>query len=376
VYGKTNKKKKIKTKKRKQEMQNSLNINVVSRRIDSVLSKRKHVTETQSTSATAYNDGFDTSATSDMVRASYKRRRHESQTRKEEEAVKKLAAQEKRARQFYNIDVPSRSTLVALTNFEGRVPSHQEVTIETEKCSHCPSSTLPLVFCPVLFTTRCIQCCRVTRVLSIVEDTANDVIVFRNSSSSLAPDAPDLVIGANAAPAQPTSRSTYSRATLYSKYLSQFLVTTPDAPPDVYDLVYRELSHIHLLGDTRCRPTPVVNILKANDKNDYVHLAARISLVFNGVNVPLLTKELYDNLIDRFNVLSKVVKREDKLISSEHLTHGFLQCEGRPDLARGFSINKTAAVLKTVDARFRNIASQCAEIDPNKTRNWMTKRAV
>lgn len=131
------------------------------------------------------------------------------------------------------------------------------------------------------------------------------------------------------------------RVPLYRKYLGQFEESV-NIPVDVMRIFYEYLSNIHLQNSTRCRPTPVGNILRQNGYSKWANFPVRILKSFNGEPIPILSTDLIDNLSERFGVIFKAsIGTKFKLPCFEYSTHVLLLCKKRPDLAQSFVLHKS-----------------------------------
>lgn len=258
--------------------------------------------------------------------------------------------------QARQITKESVSSLVFLNKLQVD-PVTEIFCIDSDRCSKCGNVAM---FNSVTHMAICKTCYSMWPVLTVTEDTSNDVIVFRNIpknvTSSGNSDAPDY---------------TYERTPMYKKYLHQFAIDAPPIPAHVMSLLYKQLSTIHLLTSLKCRPTPVSNILRSNNQQKWVGHAIRISKVFNGEPVPLLSKDIIDKLVRRFDVIVKCANMFDgKLPSFEFLTHVFLRAENQNHLAQSFEIHKTSSVLKGSDAKMQKVFAKCESISGKDGLHW------
>ncbi len=165
------------------------------------------------------------------------------------------------------------------------------------------------------------------------------------------------------------------RAQTYRRqFLAQFDINAPELSDDIFHLLYNEFGNFHVLNSCKCRPTDIACKLKA--RNLSTHQSIKLSRIFNGEPMILMTSILIDALVQRFEDVSIAAAAMQpsfgKLPSFEILTHCFLRAEQRDDLAAIFFIHKSATVLSAPDVRLRKLIDKCYELSANGTclSNW------
>lgn len=163
------------------------------------------------------------------------------------------------------------------------------------------------------------------------------------------------------------------RAVTYRKYLMQFYKDAPELPKSVLTLLYQEFNSIHYLNSLRCKPTSVQSILKAHGMSEYIIQATRCWRKFNRQPIPLMSIELIDALVIRFQDVSlaiSTIENFGKLPSFEILTYLFLRGEKRDDLAKKFLIAKVAVILKSSKSKLCTIVDACRTNQLKMSSNW------
>lgn len=162
---------------------------------------------------------------------------------------------------------------------------------------------------------------------------------------------------------------TYDRSPLYRKYLNQFS-DRYDIPENIIKTVYDGLNNIHITGNVKIRPTPIINILRKAKMTRWVHFAVRIAKYFNNESVIPLNDILINRLVKRFEILTTMFLQsthtsdiKKKILNFEFLTRQFLLMENRPDLAQSFMCHKTRSVLTESDNRLLKIVSRLCDSD-------------
>ncbi len=250
--------------------------------------------------------------------------------------------------------------------------------------------------------TACNVCCR---VLIAAEDIQTDVLLLKNKQNPTSaflqrlqrisdpnppqsPANPDLLLlqtqqpDVILRPAIPLIESSFplplataiaskthianklGNITTYRKYVMQFAPDACPIPKHVWKLLYESFASIHLLSSLRCKPVPVTKILKDNNLQMYISHSARITKLFNGEPVPVLSHQLIENLLRRWKELRDVAALSTDIkglpAGIEMLTHVFLLAEGRPDLASAFTTHKTNNVSATQTQKFCQLIEKCA----------------
>lgn len=168
----------------------------------------------------------------------------------------------------------------------------------------------------------------------------------------------------------------YERGPLYRKYLMQFHESIPDLPDDVINIVYRNLSKVHIMLSSRVKPTPICQILRQEGLQKWAPMAVRIAKIINCEPIVKLSSELIDRLVLRFNKIAQAFsltkkKERKKIMNFEFLTKQFLIMENRPDLSEWYNLHKTRTVLFSADTRFE----KCCKAMKNDELNWNISRS-
>lgn len=200
----------------------------------------------------------------------------------------------------------------------------------------------------------CQHCGLASRVLHVKADTSNDLLVFKNSRTKRC-----------------STNKQYERVPLYRRYLSQFSVDAEAIPDEVMARLYLELSTIHLLTSTRCKSTPVANILRnIPGFARFSSQSIKISKLFNGEPVPVLSHEVMQRMLFRFSVLASVSNMvSGKLPSFELISHLSLRLDNHNLLSESFLIHKTANVLRASEQKLKILFAACKEKEPGLS--WM-----
>lgn len=85
----------------------------------------------------------------------------------------------------------------------------------------------------------------------------------------------------------PAEKHPYKRDTLYLKFVMQYEESVKEIPEEVLDLVYGQLSKVHLMLRSRTKPTPISQILRDAGHKKWVMFAPRWEafLLFHVVNI-------------------------------------------------------------------------------------------
>ena len=159
-----------------------------------------------------------------------------------------------------------------------------------------------------------------------------------------------------------------SKVVLYKKFLLQFSVDNDDneIPEDVFACIYNYLSNVHVHTLVRARPTPIATILRKNGFRQYANSALKISLLFNGEQIPEIPVKLIDRLVERYKVINTTcISLGQPLISQEFLTPVLLRLELRPDIAEIFRNHRTRQVLTGIDDRMVKMLPAIIEHSPH-----------
>lgn len=165
----------------------------------------------------------------------------------------------------------------------------------------------------------------------------------------------------------------------YEKYLLQFAPDACELPSELWTKLYESLASMHLFNSLRCKPVPVAKILKDNQLQMYCSHSVRITKLFNGDPVPILSHELILRLVNRLRDVRKIAlllqQRQENnqttitsisstainLPGHEVLTHFFLLAEQQPKLASAFSTHKTLNVSQNQTQKFQSLLEMCAK---------------
>ena len=223
---------------------------------------------------------------------------------------------------------------------------HRETEIFYNDQNVCQRCNCLYVFDHITNVNICSSCGSVFRVLFVLEDQSQDLLVGKDPISTQ-----------NKNYEKSQQVSIYHRSPLYRRFLQQFSVNAPQIPLDIMSTLYQYLSNIHLQNSVRCRPTPVATILRANGFSKWASSAITISKMFNGEPVPRLSDVLIERLVHRFIIIFQVVnvhteKKKQKIPSFEFLTHILLFLENEPRLARSFKTHKTRDILLKTYTQF------------------------
>jgi len=91
------------------------------------------------------------------------------------------------------------------------------------------------------------------------------------------------------------------------------------------------------------------NILRTHGFPKWANFSIRITKLFNGEPIPVISTPMLDRLVLRFELIfQEATKQRQKLPSFEFITNILLRVEGRPDLANSFALHKTRTVLRRI----------------------------
>lgn len=207
--------------------------------------------------------------------------------------------------------------------------------MDPDKCMSCNEY---YSFNSVINVNICNRCGYTVEVLFISEDNSQDVLVNKDPGT-----------GSTRTVDKPTTDYQYVRSPLYRRYLNQFSEDVGPIPVEIMRVLYKYLSTIHFQNSIRCRPTPVSNILRQQGFPKWANMSIRISKVFNGEPIPILSKELIGRLVERFEIIfDESSRRKQKLPSFEFITNILLRIEGEIELAQSFALQKTRTVLRKI----------------------------
>ena len=207
--------------------------------------------------------------------------------------------------------------------------------MDPDKCMTC---NIYFTFDNVTNINICTHCGYTTEVLFISEDNSQDVLINKDPGT-----------GSIQVTEKPATDYQYIRSPLYKRYLNQFSENAGPIPIEIMRVLYKYLSTIHFQNSIRCRPTPVSNILRQHGFSKWANMSIRISKVFNGEPIPVLSVELIKRLVDRFEIIFEESSRQKKKLPSfEFITNILLRIEGEIELAQSFTLQKTRNVLRKI----------------------------
>ena len=207
--------------------------------------------------------------------------------------------------------------------------------MDPDKCSTCNEY---YSFDNVINVNICKRCGYTVEVLFISEDNSQDVLVNKDPGT-----------GSTQTADKSTTEYQYIRSPLYRRYLNQFSEDVGPIPVEIMRVLYKYLSTIHFQNSIRCRPTPVSNILRQQGFPKWANMSIRISKVFNGEPIPILSRELIGRLVERFEIIfDESSRQKQKLPSFEFITNILLRIEGEIELAQSFALQKTRTVLRKI----------------------------
>lgn len=226
-------------------------------------------------------------------------------------------------------------------------------------------------------SNKCEICKLFVRCSSVTEDIQSDYLSFNNQKNPiLKKNQPEEIEKRSSNTVIVVKRrdktNSSDRKVAYKKFLLQFAINAIETPEEIKNLLYENFMFIHVFSSSKCRPSPVANILKLNNQLQYVSFSVRIARELNNEPIPSLKLELIDKLVIRFeeiNIAASNVQNFDKLPSFEILTHTFLRAEKLDDLANYFYTHKAANALRSADVKMRELIDECCKI-PNVKSDW------
>lgn len=155
----------------------------------------------------------------------------------------------------------------------------------------------------------------------------------------------------------------------FKRYLMQFSETAIEIPQTAWKTLYESLASIHLLSSMRCKPVPIEKILKDNHLQAFIPHSTRMAKMFNGEPVPVLSMDLIERLVQRYDELyqaavvlfQKQAYTKISLPGKEMLAHVFLVMEQRSDLASAFTTHKTNNVSQLEKQKFWDLLHECSK---------------
>lgn len=236
---------------------------------------------------------------------------------------------------------------------------HEMFYYESDVCTKCGSV---YAYDHVTSFNICRHCGYICKVFFVAEDLSQDTLVAKDPLSA-----------GNKSLNKQQKVHTYMRSPLYKRFLRQFLDTAPPIPIEVFRVLYRYMSNVHLQTSIRCRPTPISNILRNHGYAKWANHALLVTKRFNGDPVPQLSADLIERLVRRFNLIFHVAvksKQRHRIPCFEFITHVLLCVEGRPDLARSFSLHKNKAVLLNSIKNLKGLLPQLKDVADHDDLSW------
>lgn len=175
----------------------------------------------------------------------------------------------------------------------------------------------------------------------------------------------------------PAEKHNYKRDQLYLKYLMQYHESVKEMPDYILNLVYKQLSKVHLMLRARTKPTPIAQILRDAGHQRFVMYAPRIAKTINNEPIPVLSQAVIDRLLFRCkHIIAAFGKIKNncgrKIINFEFLTKHLLLMDDETRLARMFYCHKTRTVLNKSQIR---LAKCCKILEAeNLGLSWKVKR--
>ena len=189
------------------------------------------------------------------------------------------------------------------------------------------------------------------------------------------------------------------REQLYRQYLMQFCVEVARPPREIFELLLSDLSKIHVQPGTQVSVAAINNILKKNNKKEWLCMSHMIAMrlnqrLFSGGGssdlverllsedhddkepIPRFSLSLVQRLVERFaqiqtEATSTTTKARKQMISFRDYTKRFLKQEGEVALSELFDGHRTRQVMLREDQRF---AVVCRALGPRG--NWPFYRSV
>lgn len=162
-----------------------------------------------------------------------------------------------------------------------------------------------------------------------------------------------------------------NRSTQFRRYLSQFLQNGPEIPQDIFQYLFTHFKHNHLHPMVRCKPTPVAAVLKNSPFREFCYMNVKISRIYDGLEVPVISKELLEEMVERYNIIIHLDIGEfykQKLNSFEFVAALIFFALGRFDLCKLIQQNKNRRFFDFEDDAVQFIVSKAKEA--NDTIDW------
>jgi hypothetical protein len=162
-----------------------------------------------------------------------------------------------------------------------------------------------------------------------------------------------------------------NRSTQFRRYLSQFLEDSPAVPQDIFEYLFTHFKHNHLHPMVRCKPTPVASVLKCSPFRDFCYMNVKISRMYDGLEVPVISQKLLEEMVERYNIIIHLDLGEfykQKLNSFEFVAALIFFALGRFDLCKLIQQNKNRRFFDFEDEAVQFIVAKAKEA--NDTIDW------
>ena len=179
----------------------------------------------------------------------------------------------------------------------------------------------------------------------------------------------------------------YARAPLYEQFLNNFRANHEPIPENVVEAVVDELSVVHSMISSSCRPNTVSKILRKRGlASKFGSSSLRICYKIQNRPIPVLSDGLRKRLLQRFVLVERAfeTKQDDhegqivkkKIVNFSFLTRALLMCEKEYEIAKLFPSHKTRAVLLQSDLRLRGCVEIIEREKWNASFSWVLPRLV
>lgn len=230
-------------------------------------------------------------------------------------------------------------TSVAVENLVQTRP--KTLAVDSSNCWKCGSN---LKFDHSSFQLICQFCRLCSTSIFVVKDASEEVVANRvyskTSHGASKPPKPDDV--------------TARKLNYFRGWLQQFSGTAPPTPPAVFDALYRELAHVHVVASTKCRPTHVATVLKNYGFKAELGSVVRITMECNGCDPPKFDSETVERMVGRYSEIEDVQRSHKippKMYSFEFVCTVIFWAEGCPEYLSTIFVQKSRNVLKLGDDR-------------------------
>ena len=163
-----------------------------------------------------------------------------------------------------------------------------------------------------------------------------------------------------------TRRQEYKRVPLYRRFLVLYNTDIPDIPRHVYEVILDHLFKNHTFRRSKCRPTPIIAILRKEKLTDYIPYALKMSRTLNSEPSNMyLPHDKIERLIQRFSEIMQVFDdtKKEKFLNYEFLTHQMLLMDRLTNYAQLFKCHKTECVYRRSMRRLETICTKLASIE-------------